>query len=81
MKWIIDPSYSDVIAALPSCYVGGERSALAVGNGVQLCIHPALNSSDEASTPPSFTGQAGRFYAAFELAPISTGHLGLTKEA
>ena len=46
---------ADVVTDLTGGDEQGERSTLAVADGVQLGVHAALRPTDQASTPLFFT--------------------------
>ena len=56
---------SDVVADLSCGDEQVERAALAVTDGMQLRVHAALGSADEASTPPFFAAKLVAVRCAF----------------
>ena len=56
---------SDVVADLSCGDEQVEWSALAVTDGMQLRVHAALGSADEASTPPFFAAKLVAVRCAF----------------
>ena len=57
-----------MVADFPRCDEQVERTSPAVADGVQLCVHATLGSTNQASTPPPFDAQTGRCSVGLQIA-------------